>query len=87
MATRNRCACGKVMSRYSNECKACYKAKCEARHAEARKVVATGKCPTCGESLRRNPSMAGWWQCAQLGAEGFRKDPSRPSCSFQTFTE
>lgn len=87
MATRNRCACGKVMSRYSNECNSCYKAKCDARHAEARKIVSAGVCPICGGALRRNLSMAGWWQCEQLGAVGFRKDPAKPSCSWQTFTE
>ena len=38
-------------------------------------------------TLRRNLSMAGWWQCAQLGAVGFRADASRPSCSWQGFTE
>jgi len=46
-----------------------------------------GKCPECGESLRRNTSMRGWWQCAQLGAVGFRKDPNKPSCSWQAFTD
>jgi hypothetical protein len=75
------------MSKYMSECKVCYKAKCDARHAEARAVVSKGVCPTCGGRLRRNLSMAGWWQCEQLGAEGFRKDPSKPSCSWQTFTE
>jgi hypothetical protein len=56
-------------------------------HAEAKAIVATGQCPTCGDALKRNLSLAGWWQCAQLGAVGFRKDPSRPSCNFQCFTE
>lgn len=62
-------------------------ARIEAAHAEARAIVATGKCPTCGEVLKRNLSITGWWQCAQLGAVNFRKDPSRPSCDFQCFTE
>ena len=57
------------------------------RLAEARRIVATGKCPMCGEVLRRNSSMAGWWQCAQSGAEQFRKDPSKPSCNWYTFTQ
>lgn len=49
--------------------------------------VSHGICPTCGGRLQRNLSMRGWWQCEQLGAEGFRKDPTRPSCNFQGFTE
>lgn len=56
-------------------------------HEETRAVVASGKCPTCGAGLRRNLSLTGWWQCEQLGAEGFRKDPTKPSCSWQGFTE
>lgn len=58
-----------------------------AAKAETRQIVATGTCPTCGGHLKRNLSMTGWWQCAQLGAECFRKDPSKPSCSWQGFTE
>lgn len=63
------------------------KAKLEARQAEARAVVATGKCPQCGCKIRRNMSMTGWYQCEQYGSEGFRKDSTKPSCSWQTFTE
>lgn len=63
------------------------KARIEAAHAETRAVVATGKCPTCGAGLKRNLSLTGWWQCEQLGAEGFRKDATKPSCSWQGFTE
>ena len=55
-------------------------------HAKVRAVVATGVCPTCGAALRANLSITGWWQCAQLGAETHRKDPSKPSCSWQGFT-
>ena len=62
------------------------KAERDAHIAEAVAIVATGKCPQCGRPLRRNNSMTGWWQCSQLGAEGFRADASKPSCSFQTFT-
>lgn len=58
-----------------------------AAHAETKAVVASGKCPVCGAGLRRNLSLTGWWQCEQLGAEGFRKDASKPSCSWQGFTE
>lgn len=57
------------------------------RYAKARAVVATGVCPLCGEVLKRNLSLCGWWQCAQLGAVGFRKNPDKPSCSWQGFTE
>lgn len=49
-------------------------------------VVASGRCPH-GHGLRRNLSLTGWWQCEQLGAEGFRKDASQPSCDWQGFTE
>lgn len=59
----------------------------EARFAEARRIVGAGRCPLCGRPLRRNLSLAGWYQCEQFGAEGFRKDPAAPSCPFQTFTE
>lgn len=55
--------------------------------AEARAVVASNTCPTCGRKLRRNLALAGWWQCSQYGSIGFRADNSQPSCSFQTFTE
>jgi len=63
------------------------KRRIEAAQLEARGVVATGKCPTCGAGLRRNLALSGWWQCEQYGAEGFRKDASKPSCLFQCFTE
>ena len=59
----------------------------EAVHAEARRVVQSGKCPQCGSPLRRNLALTGWWQCSQYGAEGFRADSSKPSCSWQGFTE
>jgi hypothetical protein len=80
-------------------CTRCRKRKAEAgrslcwdcRHddirSEARAVVATGLCPRCGARLRRNGALAGWYQCEQYGADGFRKDSSKPACSFQTFTE
>lgn len=66
---------------------AAHRAKMEALHAEAIAIVATGVCPQCGRKLKRNLSIAGWWQCSQYGAEQFRVDPSQPACSFQTFTE
>jgi len=54
---------------------------------ETSRVVASGVCPYCGAGLRRNSSMAGWWQCEQFGAEGFRKDSTKPSCDWQGFTQ
>lgn len=62
------------------------RARIEAARAEAKRFVATGKCPLCGSKLRRNLSLAGWYQCEQLGAEGFRARPTEPPCSFQCFT-
>lgn len=83
----NRCACGKRIAKYATKCKACYEARHTQCVAEARAIVATGKCPTCGAGLKRLLALSGWWTCEQRGAEGFRKDASKPSCSFQTFTE
>ncbi len=54
---------------------------------KARTIVAIGICPDCGAHLRRNLSLTGWWQCEQYGSEGFRKDSSKPACSWQDFTE
>ena len=59
----------------------------QASIAATKAIVATGKCPTCGRPLKRNNALAGWWQCSQKGAEGFRADPSQPSCDWQGFTE
>lgn len=59
----------------------------EAAQAATRAIVTTGVCPDCGAGLRRNNSLTGWWQCQQFGAEGFRKDSSKPSCNWQGFTE
>jgi uncharacterized protein (DUF983 family) len=64
-----------------------HKAHMDALHEEARKVVATGRCPQCGAGLKHNWSILGWWQCEQYGADTHRKDPSKPACSFQTFTQ
>ena len=75
------------MARLTKAAKMAEKAKREARLAEAVAVVRSGKCPQCGSGLRRNLALAGWWQCEQYGAEGFRKDATKPACSFQTFTE
>lgn len=62
-------------------------ARIEQARTETRAIVAAGKCPICGSKPRRNLSMAGWYQCEQLGAIGFRKDASKPSCSWQGYTE
>lgn len=61
-------------------------ARIAAAQAATAAVVASGCCPQCGASLRRNASLTGWWQCAQYGAEGFRADSSKPACSWQGFT-
>ena len=53
----------------------------------ARAIVAAGRCPLCGAPLRRNTSVAGWWQCAQSGAPQWRERPADPPCGWQTFTE
>ncbi|OPZ82532.1 MAG: hypothetical protein BWY76_02682 [bacterium ADurb.Bin429] len=57
--------------------------------AEAQAVVATGVCPQCGQPLKRNLAMAGWWQCVCYATPSFRDAQYRdlPSCSFQCFTE
>jgi hypothetical protein len=58
----------------------------EAMQAETRRVVASGACPLCGSALKQNLSLAGWWQCEQLGAETHRARPQEPSCDWQGFT-
>jgi len=55
--------------------------------AETRAIVATGACPRCGGALVRNLGLSGWWQCAQFGSPAFRRDPSKPPCPWQGFTE
>lgn len=62
------------------------KAELERLRALARVIVASGECPHCGQGLRRNLSIAGWWQCVGFGAKGFRAADTKP-CGFQTFTE
>ena len=85
--TAHRCECGKRIGRYARECRECFKAKMDRIHVEAQAIVATSRCPRCGAPLRRNLALAGWWECAQRGAPGFRADAGRPSCDFQVFTE
>ncbi len=62
-------------------------ARISAARAATAAIVATGCCPHCGRALRRNLAIAGWWQCSQFGAVGFRSDSSLPSCDWQGFTE
>lgn len=64
-------------------------ARMETARAEMRAHVARGTCPLCRARLRRNTSMAGWWQCGRFGSEMFREPEYRgdPPCSFQGFTE
>lgn len=83
----NKCHCGKKIGKYVTECKKCLQKRFDAIHKLAREIVKSGKCPTCGSGLKRNLALAGWYQCEQFGAEQFRKDPLKPACSFQTFTE
>mgnify|MGYP001595624788 CR=1 FL=1 len=64
-----------------------HKERMDALRAEARAIVASGACPNCGAPLKRNLAIIGWWQCVQGGAIGWRADASKPSCSFQTFTD
>lgn len=63
------------------------KARIAAIQSETRRVWNTGKCPCCGAGLRQNLSITGWIQCDQYGTEGFRKDSTKPACSYQGFTE
>jgi hypothetical protein len=56
-------------------------------HTEIIAIVRKGSCPLCGAKIKRNFSIAGWYQCEQLGSIGFRKDASKPSCGWQGFTE
>lgn len=59
----------------------------EAARAAVAAVVASGRCPICGSSVRRNSALAGWWQCEQYGAPGFRARPADPACDWQGFSE
>ena len=82
----SKCKCGKRKSQYASTCSTCYKAEKKESLEKAWAVVKTGVCPVCGMKLVRNSSLTGWWQCSQFGAETHRADPTRPSCSWQTFT-
>lgn len=62
------------------------KARMAEEQARVQAIVASGCCPKCGAGLVRNWALTGWWQCGQYGAVGFRKDNSKPACSWQGFT-
>lgn len=82
----NTCSCGRKMSKYANRCRRCEAAANQKRVTEAVAIVAKGICPVCTAPLRRNLALTGWFQCSQYGADTHRADPSKPPCSFQTFT-
>lgn len=80
MATITKCKCGRRMSKYAGRCAKCAE-ESHAKHvAEAKAVVASGKCPKCGAGLKRNNSLTGWWQCATTGIG----NPN--TCGFDCFT-
>lgn len=78
----NRCACGKRMSKHANVCKTCHQGRQAQLRAEGLAILQKGCCPDCGQALRQNLAITGWWQCAGYGAEGFRAAGSKP-CSWQ----
>ena len=59
----------------------------KATHRATAEAAKRNECPTCGSKVKRNSSLAGWWQCAQFGAPQFRADPNAPACDWQGFTE
>lgn len=73
------------MARMTKQQKAAEKAKRDAIQTENVRILNTGKCPQCEAKLRHNSAILGWYQCSQYGAEGFRADSNKPSCSFQMF--
>lgn len=79
--------CGGRTTKLHPVCRACEQTDRDMRLAREIAIVATGTCPQCGAGIHRNLALTGWWQCDQFGADGFRKDSSKPSCSWQTFTE
>lgn len=62
------------------------KARMAAARAEAQQALTTNTCPMCGQGVHRNLALTGWVQCDGFGAEGFRKEGSKP-CNWQGFTE
>lgn len=58
-------------------------------HEENMAIVQTGKCPRCGQPLKRNLALTGWWQCVCYASLPMRdpKYKDLPSCDFQCFVE
>ncbi len=79
---KTQCECGKRMSKYARQCRDCAAKRTAQLIAEGTAVVSAGCCPDCGQAIRSNNSITGWFQCAGYGAEGFRAAGSRP-CSWQ----
>jgi len=75
------------MPRMTKAEKAKIAAERQARNERECAIVRGGNCPQCGAGIRRNLALTGWFQCQQYGAVGFRKDSTKPSCSWQTFIE
>jgi len=79
-------SCNRKATKTRALCTKCHDTRQDARYAEARAIVAKGVCPSCSSGIKRNLALTGWYQCEQYGAPGFRKDSTKPACSFQTFT-
>jgi hypothetical protein len=65
-----------------------HRARMEHLATVARNIVATGRCPLCGNTLHRNLALNGWWQCNGYASPGFRQPGHEhdAQCSFQCFT-
>lgn len=74
---QSRCACGRVKSKMSSNCRQCHREHMDQIHAATQIIVDTGKCPLCGSPLARNNAMSGWWQCSKYSTV----------CGWQGFTE
>ena len=85
-----------TMRRMKNETSAEFAARKLARVAQenriaharnqAQSAINENRCPVCGGSVRLNTTLDGWVTCAQRGAVGFRKDPTKPACDWNGFT-
>lgn len=73
------CACGKRMSRFSPYCRACAREKAVTHAKEYVRVDKGGVCPTCGNKLSFNNSLAGtmWLQCLRR----------EPTCGYQILAD
>ena len=81
-----KCKCGRRKAKLAMTCTKCAHEKHEQCVAKAKAIVGSNCCPDCGDELKRNLAMTGWYQCVQFGNEDFRKNPAAPSCGFQCFT-